>query len=67
MKPGDLVRVHAENFYYGIGIIVHDWCEKPGDRSHYVLTSDGKCHFYFENELEIICQRNIALQKSMKA
>jgi len=52
MQPGDLVHVTADNFYYGIGIIItYDEAELPGC-PFYVMTSDGKRLFYFGEELE---------------
>ena len=52
MQPGDLVHVKADNFYYGIGLIIeYDEAELPGC-PFYVMTSDGKCLFYFGEELE---------------
>ncbi len=54
MKPGDLVHVTADNFYHGLGVILaHDEADLPGC-AFYVMTSDGKCLFYFGEELELV-------------
>jgi hypothetical protein len=54
MQPGDLVHVTADNFYYGIGIIIeYDEAELP-ECPFYVMTSDGKRLFYFGEELELV-------------
>ena len=47
MKLGDLVRVFADNCYFGLGIIVG--VTLYGRR---VMTSDGKILYYLPNELE---------------
>jgi hypothetical protein len=53
MQPGDLVHVTADNFYFGLGIILEcDVEDAISTLSFYVMTSDGKCMFYFADELE---------------
>lgn len=51
MKPGELVHVNADNFYYGVGMVV----ETDGDGNdlmYLILESDGDLHYYFPGELE---------------
>ena len=52
LKPGDLVHVTADNFYFGLGLVLaHPHEDLPGC-AFYVMTLDGKCMYYFGDELE---------------
>jgi len=52
MKPGDLVHVTADNYYFGLGLILkHPQEDLPG-YDFYVMTPDGKRMYYFREELE---------------
>ncbi len=52
MKPGDLVHVTADNHYFGLGLILADPRTDLRGYDFYVMTSDGKCMYYFREELE---------------
>jgi hypothetical protein len=52
MQPGDLVHVLADNFYFGLGLILADPRTDLRGYDVYVLTSDGKCMYYFREELK---------------
>ena len=61
MQPGDLVHVTADNFYYGIGIIVElefDMFDLSRPRhkvnTYKVMTSDGKILHYWQDELKTL-------------
>lgn len=49
MKLGDLVHVQADNFYFGVGLIIN-----VDDFGYFVLTSDGKSFWYFGEELTLV-------------
>ena len=52
MKPGDLVHVTADNHYFGLGLILADPLAGLPGYDFYVMTSDGKCMYYFREELK---------------
>jgi hypothetical protein len=55
MQAGDLVHVTADNFYFGLGLVLErDQSDNILTPSFYVMTSDGKCMFYFADELELV-------------
>lgn len=56
MKPGDLVRVIADNCDCGIGLLVAIDDTLAGE-AHRVLTRDGRCLYYFPFELHEIGER----------
>lgn len=52
MRPGDLVHVTADNCYFGLGLILKLDAGAIHGPSFYVMTSDGRCMYYFGYELE---------------
>jgi len=55
VNPGDLVHVTADNFYFGLGIVLeHDQEDGISTPGFYPMTSDGKCMYYFGDELELV-------------
>ena len=67
MKTGDLVHVTADNYYFGLGIIVElefDMFDlsSPRDKvkTYKVMTSDGKILHYWQDELKTLDSCNEA-------